>query len=62
MASRTSSFMIRVTLSPAGRALYKGIKVGAHGAFEILTHDQIYAQQMLTRHLGLLNDRRPPPR
>jgi len=48
-------------LSPAGRALYKGIKVGAHGAFEILTHDQIYAQQMLTRHLGLLNDRRPPP-
>lgn len=43
-------------LSPAGRALYAGVKVGKEG-IEVLMHNQQNAGQMLGRNLGLFNDK-----
>lgn len=43
-------------VSDAARALYAGIKQTKEG-FEIKTHDQLAALQMVGRHLGMFNDK-----
>ncbi|ARV77100.1 small terminase subunit [Pseudomonas phage Skulduggery] len=43
-------------LSPAGKALYAGIKVTKQG-HEVKTHDQLAALNSVARHLGMFNDK-----
>lgn len=49
-------------LTPAGQILYDGVKIGKDGSVEMKARSRTHAEEMVSRHVGLMKDTPRPPR